>query len=179
MTRIADVYARALYDLARDEGLDGEILEQLAVLGQAFAAEPEYLRLLSAPAIPKQERCGMVDEGFRGKVHRYVLSFMKLLTEKGCVRCFPDCCRAYREFYNEDHGILPVKAVTAVPLTKAQAERLTKKLCGLTGKTVTLQNVVEPACMGGVRLDYDGKRVDDTIAHRLEAVHSLLKNTIL
>ena len=179
MTRIADVYARALYDLARDEGLDGEILEQLAVLGQAFAAKPEYLRLLSAPAIPKQERCGMVDEGFRGKVHRYVLSFMKLLTEKGCVRCFSDCCRAYREFYNEDHGILPVKAVTAVPRTKAQAERLTKKLCGLTGKTVTLQNVVEPACMGGVRLDYDGKRVDDTIAHRLEAVHSLLKNTIL
>ena len=85
MTRIADVYARALYDLARDEGLDGEILEQLAVLGQAFAAEPEYLRLLSAPAIPKQERCGMVDEGFRGKVHRYVLSFLKLLTYAGCI----------------------------------------------------------------------------------------------
>lgn len=179
MTRIAGVYARALYDLARDEGLDGVVLEQLSVLRQAFEEEPEYLRLLSTPAISKQERCGMVDEGFRGKVHVYVLSFMKLLTEKGYMRSFPDCCSAYREFYNEDHGILPVKAVTAVPLTSAQAQRLTQKLCGLTGKTVTLENMVDPACMGGVRLDYDGKRVDDTIAHRLEAVRSLLKNTIL
>ena len=179
MTRIAGVYARALYDLARDEGLGGMILEQLTVLRQAFEEEPEYLRLLSTPAISKQERCGMVDEGFKGKVHGYVLSFMKLLTEKGYMRVFPDCCTAYREFYNEDHGILPVKAVTAVPLTQAQAERLTKKLCGLTGKTVMLENVVDPACMGGVRLDYDGKRVDDTVAHRLEAVRSLLKNTIL
>ena len=49
----------------------------------------------------------------------------------------------------------------------------------MTGKQVRLENVIEPDCLGGVRLEYDGKRVDDTIRHRLDAVHSMLKNTIL
>ena len=49
----------------------------------------------------------------------------------------------------------------------------------MTGKKILLENVVDPSCLGGVRLDYDGKRVDDTIQHRLDALRGLLKNTIL
>jgi F0F1-type ATP synthase delta subunit len=38
---------------------------------------------------------------------------------------------------------------------------------------------VDAACIGGVRLDYDGKRVDGTVSNRLEKLGSLLKNTVL
>ena len=104
---------------------------------------------------------------------------MKILTEKGYARYFCDCCDAYRELYNADHGILTVKAVTAVALTDQQAAKLSEKLASITGKTIELQNRVDPGCLGGVRLDYDGKRVDGTVASRLDAVRSLLKNTVL
>ena len=60
-----------------------------------------------------------------------------------------------------------------------QAAKLTEKLAKVTGKTIDLVNKVDPACLGGLRLDYDGKCVDDTVAHRLESVRSLLKNTVL
>ena len=50
---------------------------------------------------------------------------------------------------------------------------------GLTGKNVELACSVDPQCLGGVRLDYDGKRVDDTLAHRLDALRNVLKNTTL
>ena len=179
MTRVGSVYAQALYDLARDEGLSVQILEELNVLGEAFSQNPDYLRLLSTPNLPKDERCRILDEGFAGRVQPYVLNFLKILTEKGYVRHFGDCCEAYRQLYNEENGILPVKAVTAVPLTEDQADRLRKKLNGITGKNVELNNVVDPGCIGGVMLDYDGKRVDDTVRHRLDAVRSLLKNTML
>ena len=179
MTRIGSVYAQALYDLALDEGLSKEILDQLKVLQQAFAQESAFIRLLSTPNLTKDERCGIVDESFRGKVHAYVLNFLKILTEKGYVRHFSDCCDAFIELYNIDNGILPVKAVTAVALTDDQAGRLRDKLSAITGKRIELNNVVDPRCIGGVRLDYDGKRVDDTVQHRLDAVHSLLKNTML
>jgi len=33
--------------------------------------------------------------------------------------------------------------------------------------------------LGGMRLDYDGKRVDDTVAHRMDAVRKRLKNNVL
>ena len=179
MTQVGSVYAQALYDLAKEEGLGEKILEEMKMLREAFHQNPDYLRLLSTPNLSKDERIQILDEGFKGKIQPYVLNFLKILTEKGYVRRFSDCCDAYRELYNEDNGILPVKAVTAVPMTEAQKERLAAKLSQSTGRKIELNNVVDAACIGGVRLDYDGKRVDDTVQHRLDAVRSLLKNTML
>lgn len=179
MSQVGTAYGEALYDLARDEGLSQPILAELKALNQGFAQEPEFLRLLSAPNLPKQERCRIVDDSFRGKVHPYVLNFLKILTEKGYTKHFDACVTAYRERYNQDNGILPVTAVTAAPLTEEQAARLTQKLTAITGKTVELINKVDPAQLGGVRLDYDGKRVEDTVAGRLRSIGVVLKNTVL
>ncbi len=179
MTQVGSVYGEALYDLAKSEGLSAGILEEIFTLEESFRQEPAFLRLLAAPNLSKEERCDLVDQCFRGKVHPYVLNFLKILTEKGYTRFFGDCCASYRELYNRDNGILPVTAVTAVALTAEQSEKLKAKLTTLTGKTVELTNRVEPGVLGGVRLDYDGKRVDDTVSHRLDTVRSLLKNTII
>lgn len=179
MTQTARNFGGALYELAREEALSDQILQELENLHQAFAAEPDYLRLLSTPAIGKQERCQIVDNSFRGKLQPYVLNFLKLLTEKGHIREFGDCCTAYRERYNEEHGIVPVQAVTCKPMTPEQKRRLTEKLSQVTGKTVYLSCKTDEACLGGVRLDFDGKRLDGTIRHRLEDIRRLLKNTVL
>lgn len=179
MTQVGSVYGQALYDLAREENISQSVLEELKALAGCFDQEPDFLRLLSAPNLSKEDRCRIVDDSFRGKVHPYVLNFLKILTEKGYVRQFSACVEAFREQYNLDNGILPVKAVTAVALTPEQSEKLSGKLARITGKTIELTNRVDPACLGGVRLDYDGKRVDDTVSHRLDAIRSLLKNTVL
>ena len=64
-------------------------------------------------------------------------------------------------------------------MTEDQIARLTEKLGKLTGKTIDLSCRIDPAVLGGVRLDYDGKRVDGTVQGRLDAVDKLLKNTVL
>ena len=179
MTQVGTVYGEALYELAGSEGLDQEILQQLKVLDEAFRAEPDYLRLLASPNLSKPERCGVLDSSFQGKLHPYILNFLKILTEKGYARHFHDCVNAYRSRYNEDHGILPVTAVTAVALTSQQSARLSEKLAGITGKTIDLTNRIDASVLGGIRLDYSGKRLDDTVSHRLDALKNLLKNTVL
>ena len=179
MTGVANVYGQALFDLAWDEGLDVEILCELRILKDAFLQNSDFTRLLAAPNLSKEERLQIIQDSFGGKVHAYVLSFLKILTEKGYIRHFVECCDAYREKYNVHHGILSVRAITAAPLLPEQADRLTGKLSKITGKTIELSNVIDPSCIGGMRLDYDGKRMDDTVACRLDQLHSLLKNTIL
>lgn len=179
MTQTGSIYGESLYSLALEEKAEKAILEELSVLKQSFAAEPDFIRLLSAPNVSKAERCQILDQSFRGKVHPYVLNFMKILTEKGYMRHFADCCDAYRGSYNRDHGILVVTAVSAVALTNAQQAKLMAKLASITGKTIELVNKVDPSCYGGLRLSYDGKSIDDTVAHRLDAMRNLLKNTVL
>lgn len=179
MTGVGSVYGEALYTLAREEGLSQTILQQLKVLDSCFAAEPDFIRLLGAPNLPKAERCQILDQSFRGKIEPYLLNFLKILTEKGYMRHFSDCVGAYRELYNRDNGILPVTAVTAVPMTDKQVAALTMKLQQITGKRIELVSKLDPNVLGGMRLDYDGKRVDDTVAHRMDAVRNMLKNTVL
>ena len=179
MTEVGTIYGGALYDLAAAENLTEEIFSQLKALSVSFAQEPDFARLLSTHSLPKTERCKILQDSFGGKVHPYVLNFLKILTEKGYVRHFADCCGAYRIRYNEAHNILPVTAVTAVALTPEQSARLTEKLEKLTEKTIELTNRIDAQVLGGVRLDFDGRSVDDTLANRLASISHLLNNTIL
>jgi F-type H+-transporting ATPase subunit delta len=137
------------------------------------------LKLLSSANVPKQDRTQILDESFREKVHIYVLNFLKLLTEKGYIRHFSACYRAYREQYNEDKGILEVSAVAAISLTDSQKERLAEKLTAITGKQIDLICKVDPAVLGGIRLNFDGKQVDGTVKGRLDAMAKALHDTVL
>ena len=140
MTEVGNVYGQSLYELAKDEGLSREIGEQLTVLQKSFGEEPDFVRLLSNPSLSKPERCRILDTSFRGSVHPYILNFMKILTERGYIRHFSDCCDAFSELYNRDNGILKVTAVTAVALTLPlrPAEELPGALGG--GGVVQIKN---------------------------------------
>ena len=179
MTQVGNVYAQGLYSLAKEESVEKSILDNMVVLENAFVQEPDFLRLLSSPNLPKEERCEIIDKSFREKVHPYLLNFLKILTEKGYIRFYFDCVQAYKDQYNIDHGILPVKAISAVALTDSQVEKLIMKLQSITGKQIELVNKIDPDCLGGIRLDYDGKRIDGTVRNRLDEIHQLLKNTVL
>ena len=179
MTEVGNVYGESLYELARDENLTPEIAGQLKVLQQSFRQEPDFLRLLSSPNLTKAERCQILDDSFWGKLNPYLLNFLKILTEKSYIRHFYDCCDAFVSHYNLDNDILPVTAVTAVALTDSQADKLTHKLSRITGKHVALHNRIDPSCLGGVRLDYDGQRLDDTVSHRLDAIRNVLNKTVM
>ena len=179
MTQVGSVYGQALYELACEEDLEKVILDELTALDESFHQEPGFIKLLGSHAISKAERIQVLDDSFRGKINIYLLNFLKILTEKGYMHHFTHCREAYTRLYNEKHNILSVRAVTAVAMTDGQLDALTQKLTRMTSKTIRLANRVDPTCLGGVRLDYDGQRLDDTVSHRLDSVRELLKNTVL
>ena len=170
MTETARMYGGSLYDLAAEEGLETRILGELDEAVALFKASPEYLHLLSTPSIPKKERCGLLDEALRDRVHLYVLNFLKILCEKGTLRELSGCARAYRIRYNQAHGILEATAISAVPLTEQQRSALHTKLESLTGKTIDLKTKVDAKVLGGIRLDLEGTELDGTVQNRLASL---------
>ena len=66
MTEAATTYGQAMYDLAREENLSKQLLDELTALSGSFEKEPEFIRLLSSPNIPKEERVRILDDSFRG-----------------------------------------------------------------------------------------------------------------
>lgn len=179
MTRTAKTYGGALYDLAAEEGRAGRILQEMKALCDAFAQEPEYVYLLATPSLSKEERCKILDESFRGKIDGYLLNFMKILCENGTIRQFSGCAQEFRRRYNEDNGILEVRAVTAIPMNDALTQKLKDRLTAVTGKRIELSCQVDPACLGGVRLEMDGQQLDGTVQTRLDNIRRQLAQTVL
>lgn len=179
MTQTARTYGEALYELALEEGLTAQLQEQLAAVAAILGENPEYVRLLSLPSLPKSERCAALDESFGPQVHPYLLNFMKILTENGTIRQLPGCEEAYRRRFNEDNGILEVTAVTAVALQEDLKEKLQAALERRTGKTIHLSTRVDESLLGGVRLETEGLRLDGSVRSRLDDIQALLKGAAL
>ena len=51
MTELAKRYGGSLYELAAEENLTDELLQQLRTAVNSIEAEPQYLRLLSTPSL--------------------------------------------------------------------------------------------------------------------------------
>ena len=153
-----------------------KILTTSEKIGQIFTSDwrmgPKYPspRLAANGHKPVADESGLLDEALRDRVHLYVLNFLKILCEKGTLRELPGCARAYRVRYNQAHGILEAAATTAVAMTEQQVKSLHEKLEKLTGKTIDLKTKVDPAVLGGIRLDIEGTELDGTVQNRLAAL---------
>ena len=179
MTDLAKRYGDSLYELAAEEDLAPQLLEELGGVLGCFKKEPAYLRLLSTPSIPKKERTALLDEAFGGSVHPYLVNFLKILCDEGLLRELPACARAYHTKYNEAHDILEVTATSAVALDEAAQEKLRAKLAGMTGKTIELTTKLDPALLGGIRLDMGGVQLDGSIRHRLDTLRGDISNVVM
>ena len=174
MTAAEKQYGDALYALAVEEHCEDEVLDGLTAAAKAFAENPAYLRLVQDPALPKEERLGLLDEAFGESVHVYVGNLLKILCGKSALGLTKGCLEEYRARLYEARGILPVQAVSAVKLTAPQQKKLKEQLSAKTGKTILLDNVIDPTLLGGIKLRYEGKELDGTAAGRLAAMRRAL-----
>lgn len=172
----ASEYGYALYELAADDGLEVEIEKEFAEIASVFESNQEFIKLLSNPRIPTSERTKVLDNVFDQKIHTYLLSFMKLLTEKREASLIPYCFKEYQNKYYKDKNIVQVTAITALSLSDNQKQKIIDKLEKSMNKTVILVNKVDKTCIGGIRLEYRGNMLDASIKNRFKKLQQEIKN---
>lgn len=174
MTELAREYGEGLFELARDEQLMDGIGEQINMLRDAFRENPEFIRLLGSHALTKAERLDIADRTFRDRVHIYLLNFIRILIERGAMGSFSDCAAHYHARCCETMGVAEADVVSASALDERQKNALIEKLSQMSGKTVRLRVSIDPSVIGGLRVDMDGHRYDNTISHRLDLMRRRL-----
>lgn len=179
MMKDSDLYGQSLYDLASSENLADDILCQMQTVRKLFTENPDYVRLLTEPSIPKKQRLALLDEAFGSDMQPYLLNFLKILVENGIVRDFGGCCRRYTALYNADRGIAQAEVTSAVSLSGQQLERLRAKLEEISGKKIQLQPKVDPSVLGGLRVSLEGKLLDGTVKGRLDDLRRKVSETVM
>ena len=179
MTATAKIYGESLYELASEEKREDAIKSELCAVRDILGGESEYVRLLSNPALTKDERKKALCEAFEGRIDGYLMNFLKILIDNGTLNELRGISEAYTARYNEEKGILPVECVSAVALSEEESASLIETVSKKTGKKVILTEKTDPALLGGVKLSYGGKLFDGTVAAKLAEIDNILKNTVL
>lgn len=175
MSKVAE-YGYALYELAAEDGMEEIIDKELLEISNVFQSNTEFVNLLSNPRISKLERMDIIDQVFQGKIQTYLLSFIKILTDNRNISILPLCYREYQKHYYQNNNILLVTAVSAIELNEEQKQRIINKLEKTMNKAIVLENKVDPSCIGGIRLEYQGHMVDASIQNRLKKLQNNIKN---
>ncbi|MBR2528448.1 MAG: ATP synthase F1 subunit delta [Blautia sp.] len=179
MTGIARLYGGSLYELAAEEQLSDIIKEELEQIRKLFWENPDYSRLLSEPSIPLETRLGLIDQAFGEGAQRYVVNFMKLLCEKGLLREFAGSCDEFTRRYHEDHNIAVATVTSAVPLNENQLSALKEKLEKISQKRVSLITKTDSSVVAGLRVEFEGKQLDGTVAGRIAGISRKLEETLV
>ena len=174
MTELAREYGDGLYALCEEENISKDVLEQLLMLQRLFREQPDFTRLLGNMSLSKDERVKILDSVLRGQIHPYLLNFLKILCERCALNEYDGCLAAFKTLYNQAHGIVEASVTTAVALDDEQRARMAEKLSKMTGKTVVLNEKVDASLVGGVLLEMNGQRYDNTLKNRLKSIHSAM-----
>lgn len=179
MTQTARLYGGSLYDLAAEERLTDVIYEQTKEIRKLFGENPDYVKLLSEPAIPFEERKGLIETAFGTQAERYLVNFIKLLCERNILHEFAGCCEEFTRRYHAEHGIAEAIVTSAAALKEDQISALKTKLEKISGKKVELKLVVDPTVLAGIRVEIEGRQLDGTVQSRLSGISRRLNDIIV
>lgn len=174
----AGCYGKALLELACENQNDTQVREEINLVRETLRKNPGYITLMDTPAVSTEEKLRMLGEAFDG-ADPMLKNFLCILCEKRAFYQFDACADAFMANYDEMHDILRATAITAVPMSKKQQEALREKLASITGKTVELSNMTDPAVLGGVTLRCGGVQLDGSLQTRLEKLRRSLAETIV
>jgi len=164
----ARVYARALFDLGLEEGLVGRIYDDLhAVLAAIRGLDPDLRAFFSVPKLRRDEKKRILTEAFGDKVCRPVLGLIHVLVDRRREPFFDNIVDEFDRFRDDHEGRVHATCTAARPLDPAILASLKTALEKRTRKHVALHERIDPAVLGGIRINLGDYVLDGTVRRRL------------
>lgn len=171
---IGRLYAEAILHVAEEKGQAEELLEELNGLVEYLDGNPDLDRFLASPMIEAEPRAQVIEQAFRGRASDLLLDSLLVVNRKGRLSALRAIATAYRAELRTLRGWVDIHVRTAVPLTDALRQRLEQTLAAATGRKPTLIEKVDPAVIGGLVVEVEGRKIDASVASRLHDLSEAL-----
>jgi F-type H+-transporting ATPase subunit delta len=173
---VAERYASALFDLARDESLIEEVEGQLARLSAALDQSEDLRRLIRSPVFSAEEQEAAIGRiadhlGVRGVTG----NFVRLVARNRRLFALPGMIASFRDLAARERGETTAEVATAHPLEDYQVAALKDVLKEKLGKDVALKTRVDPGLLGGLVVKVGSRMIDTSLRTRLMTVRTRLK----
>jgi F-type H+-transporting ATPase subunit delta len=169
MEEIASVYARSLFEVAKEQDTLDVVREQLGQFADALNDDRELQVFFFSPYFSTEEKKDGLAKVIEG-ADAAVLNFFELLVEKHRMPVIFRIRRTYDELWEHENKLLPVTITSAIELDEDIARRIGDQIGEQTGQRVELTKTVDPDIIGGLVLRVGNSILDASIRNRLETL---------
>ena len=175
--RVATRYAKSLIDLAQEQNILETIKGDMESFQRATENRDFYL-LLKSPIVNPTKKGQIFKALFEGKYNKMTMAFLNIVLKKGREEHLDEIAKAFMDQYKAIKHISTIQLITATQLTKENLDAIRKKIQADApkGETIEIETSVNPDLIGGFVLEYDHKRYDASVAHRLDKIRKEFRN---
>jgi ATP synthase F1 delta subunit len=167
MEEIAEVYSRALFEVAKQQGVLDRVHDELGQFADALDASRDLQVFFFSPYFSSQEK----KDGIKALIDDADESFVRFLELLAERHRLPAIFRIRRELdamWRRENRLLPVSVTSAVELDSELVEGIGKRIEDQTGQRVDLSSRVDPDVLGGLVLQVGNMVLDASVRNRLE-----------
>ena len=173
---IAARYAKAVFELAKEDKAVAKVETDLDALEAALADSADFRALISSPVYSRDEQAGAIAAlAKKMGLSAIVSNVLALMSNKRRLYILPQMVQALRAAIAEDKGEITAEVTSAKALTKTQADKLAKALATSVGKSVKINATVDEKLIGGLVVKMGSKMIDTSIASKLNSLQNAMK----
>lgn len=162
-------YAKAILDLAREQGAGESVRGDMDSLLSLLGAKGELGRLCGDYTLPNSTRARIWRAVFGGRVHALTWRLIEFLEARKRLGLLAEVCRSYGELDDREHKRIKANLTAAFELQPREAGLVSQRIESRTGCAVELRATVDQSLLGGFRLLVGDQLYDVSLSGALEA----------
>lgn len=164
--RAAIRYAKAVLGLAKDQNTVETVNNDMELITNTFAKSKDLSDMLQSPILRSELKKTTLLEVFKD-LNLITVGLIDTLISNKRINILSDVASAYNHLYDQFRGREVATVITAIPLTDDLKSKVLAKAKELTGKDVSIKNIVDESIIGGFILRIGDIQYNASIANQL------------
>jgi F-type H+-transporting ATPase subunit delta len=166
MEDVAQVYARALFEVAMEHDRLDELHDELDQFAGALNDHRQMAVFFFSPYFSTDEKKGALKRAIEGADPLF-MNFLEALIERNRMPVVFRIRSEFEQLWDEEKKLLPVEITSAVALDEKTVQSIGDRISERTGQKVELTSRVDPDLIGGIVLRVGNVILDASIRNRL------------
>nr|YP_010133610.1 CF1 delta subunit of ATP synthase [Nitzschia supralitorea]QWM93100.1 CF1 delta subunit of ATP synthase [Nitzschia supralitorea] len=168
-SKIADPYARALFDFSVEKNIMHQITADFQNLEIFLNETPELVEYLNNPVVKQEAKGEILAKTLKSQINTETFKFLMVLVERDRINLLSTIITSYLELIYQTASIKMIEVSTASAFTNLQKNTLIQKLKELTNaREIRLIITVDPSLIGGFLIKTESKVIDFTVKNQLQ-----------
>ncbi|MBC5625650.1 F0F1 ATP synthase subunit delta [Clostridium sp. NSJ-49] len=167
-------YARALYEVADENGKVDEYIETLKLICELIDNYEEFYEFIKNPQVGTRNKKKAFINIFKNKIDEDLLSFLLILIEKDRILHLREKVNEMEKINLEKNNTLKGVVKTTIPLLDEQYKLLINNLENKYNKKIILERIIDPNIIGSIYVKVEDEVIDGTIKFKMDKLRELM-----